>query len=94
MIGSRSTARCREPSLPNSSFSDLDEGCLPSSRCWPSLLVSSDRPIGGRLVTGRLGDMVGRKYAFLVAHPDHGSNHLRGEGVLPSFASPAYAAPS
>ena len=36
-----------------------------SSRCWPSPPASSVRPFGA-LVFGRLGDLIGRKYTFLV----------------------------
>src|SRR5882762_9169497 len=49
------------------------------------------RPFGA-IVFGRIGDLVGRKYTFLVTLLIMGSC-TAGVGLLPSYASIKYAAP-
>jgi len=49
------------------------------------------RPFGA-LVFGRLGDMIGRKYTFLVTIVIMGASTF-GVGLLPSYASIGLAAP-
>ncbi|WHZ13115.1 MAG: putative MFS-type transporter [Burkholderiaceae bacterium] len=72
-------------------FSNLD----PSSQLIFSLLAFAAgfivRPFGA-LVFGRLGDMIGRKYTFLVTILIMGSSTFI-VGILPGFASIGVAAP-
>ncbi|HJV60111.1 MAG TPA: MFS transporter [Albitalea sp.] len=75
----------------NQFFSALD----PASRTIFSLLAFAAgflvRPFGA-LVFGRLGDMIGRKYTFLITILIMGSSTFI-VGILPSYASIGVAAP-
>ena len=67
-------------------FAGLDAGhARSSSRCWPSPPASSVRPFGA-LVFGRLGDLVGRKYTFLVTILIMGLSTFL-VGLLPTYAT-------
>ena len=50
------------------------------------------RPFGAS-VFGRVGDLVGRKYAFLVTLTDHGRRRRPRVGFLPTYESIGIAAP-
>jgi MFS family permease len=72
-------------------FSNLDEG---SQMIFALLAFSAGfvmRPFGA-LVFGRLGDIVGRKYTFLVTILCMGLSTF-AVGILPTFASIGFAAP-
>ena len=62
-----------------------------SSPCWPSRPASRCGPFGA-LLFGRLGDLIGRKYTFLVTILLMGSSTFL-VGLLPGYASIGMAAP-
>jgi MFS family permease len=62
-----------------------------SPRCWRFAAGFIVRPFGA-LVFGRLGDMIGRKYTFLVTILIMGLSTFI-VGILPGYASIGVAAP-
>jgi MFS family permease len=86
-----STCTARSPrSSPSSSSSGWTPAPPSSSRCWlrAGFIV---RPFGA-IFFGRLGDMIGRKYTFLVTILIMGLSTFI-VGILPSYASIGVAAP-